>query len=86
MIPDLIAPILVAKAADLKVLRYMNRNGGYNIEVTAFCPALFQDIGRDLIKFCLQLRPVFIVVQVSIFLIAVNVIAAKGSCLRQLLF
>ena len=85
LIPDLVVPVLVAQTADLKVLRYMYRNGIHDVEITAFCPALFQDIPRDLIPLCLQLRPICLVTQVLVLLIVVDVVAVKGSCLHQML-
>ena len=33
LIPDLVAPVLVTKAADFKVLRDMDRNRSYDIEI-----------------------------------------------------
>jgi len=67
-----VMPVLIAQAADFKVFRNVSRNGVYNIEITAFCPAFFQDIVCDLIPLCLQLRPVCFIAQVPIFLMAVE--------------
>ena len=50
-----IVSVFVAQAADLKFLCGILRNRGYNVEIASLCPALFQDIPRDLVPPCLQL-------------------------------
>ena len=82
LISDLIAPVFVTQTADLKVFRDMDRNGVYNVKIAALCPAFFQDITCDLIPLGLQLRPIRLIAQIPVFLIAVNVIAAEGSRFR----
>lgn len=82
LISDLIAPVFVIQTADFKVFRDMDRNGVYNVKIAALCPAFFQDITCDLIPLGLQLRPIRLIAQIPVFLIAVNVIAAEGSRFR----
>ena len=64
------------------MFRDMDRNGVYNVKVAALCPAFFQDVICDLISLGLQLRPIRLIAQIPVFLIAVNVIAAEGSRFR----
>ena len=82
LIPDLIASVFVTQTADLKVFRDMDRNRVYNVKIAALCPAFFQDITCDLIPLGLQLRPIRLIAQTPVLLIAVNVIAAEGSRFR----
>ena len=49
-----------------------------DIEVRAFCPAIFQDEVDDLIPFCLQSGPVFLIAQVCVLLVMIHMIALKG--------
>ena len=78
LIPDLISPVLVTQTADFKMFRNVDRNGSYDIKIAALCPAFFQDITCDLPPLGLQLRPVCFIADIPIFLIAVNMITAKG--------
>lgn len=77
LIPNFISPVLVTQTADFKMFRNVDRNGSYDIKITALCPAFFQDITCDLIPLGLQLCPVCFIAEILIFLIAVNMITAK---------
>lgn len=80
-----VAPVFVTEAADLKDLREIRCNGGRDVEICSFGPALFQNKDRDFPTPCFQCGAVFLIAQIRILFITVNGVTAEGPRFRQLL-
>ena len=78
LICKIVFAVLIAEPAHREPLSNIQSDRARDIQVLAFCPALFQDRLRNLLALAFQLAQIFLIGEFPVPLIAVNAIALEG--------